>query len=370
MALVTKNFSDIITFTRASTATFFNSSGVLTSAGNNVPRFDYNPSTLAPLGLLIEEQRTNSLLYSEQFNNVAGWTAIGTAPTVTANTATSPDGTLNADTVTFAAADSRLQNNLVLSFTAGVSYTFTVYVKAVGASLNKIRLAFFDGAQQNSTDFTVSNSTWTRITSTFVAANTTAVGRVQIRNATDNLANSLYLWGAQLEAGAFPTSYIPTTTTALTRSADAASVNTLSPWFNATEGTLFAEWTAQAFTHRPATFNDGTQSNAIALVASATNIGSNVYVSNVFQGTAGVSGTFTTGTTYKQATAYKLNDTQDFANGVAATTDTTISIPTVTQLLLGAGRNGMASTPGNGWLRRFTYYPRRLSQAEGIAITA
>ena len=196
--------ASLITFTRASSGTYVDSAGVLQTAAIDVPRFDHS----------ITSSTTNLLQRSEEFDN-AYWSASGsTAPTVTANTAISPSGTLTADTITFAAADSRIQTDLI-PVTAGVSYTFSVYVKAVGVSLNKCRLAFFDGAQQNSADFTVSNLTWTRISNTFVAANT-ASARFQIRNATDVLANSLFVWGAQLEQSATVGPYVPTTTAAAT----------------------------------------------------------------------------------------------------------------------------------------------------------
>jgi len=176
----------LVTFARAGSGTYTDSAGVLSTA------------------------TTNLLLRSEEFDS-APWNPQSAAPTITANTAISPSGTLTADTITFAAADSRLQSDAI-SFTAGVAYTFSIYARAVGTSLNTFRLAFFDGAQQNSANFTVSSLTWTRIAATFIAANT-AVGRVQIRNATDVLANSLFFWGAQLEQSSTVGEYIPTGST-------------------------------------------------------------------------------------------------------------------------------------------------------------
>jgi hypothetical protein len=377
MALVTKNFSDIITFTRASTATFFNSSGVLTSAAINDPRFDYDPLTLAARGLLIEEMRANLLPYSEQFDNISGWVVQSTAPTITPNTVESPAGTFTADTITFAATDSRIRNAVGLSFTAGVSYTFSIYVKAVGTSLNKIRFAFFDGAQQNSPDLIVSNAVWTRLTTTFIAANTTASGSLQIRNATDNLANSLYIWGAQLEAGAFPTSYIPTTTTALTRNADVASVNTLAPWYNATEGTLYGEITDAAIavggvSRRIANINDGTEADRITIGwAGATSVAAAFVTDNsVAQaGFTSPAGAYPFPT--KVALAYKAADFQAAVNGSAFATVSSGTVPTVNRMTIGDVVTGTTGAQNiNGHVRRITYYPRRLSQAELAAITA
>jgi hypothetical protein len=82
-----------VTFTRSTTATFVGSNGLIQTAAINAPRFDYNPVTLAPNGLLIEEQRVNSLLYSDQFQQ-ATWSKVGV---VTANATTAPDGTTTAD---------------------------------------------------------------------------------------------------------------------------------------------------------------------------------------------------------------------------------------------------------------------------------
>jgi hypothetical protein len=338
---------------------------------NLMPRFDYNPSTLAAQGLLIEESRANSLWYSEEFGNIAGWATTGTAPTITTNSTTSPSGTLTADTITFAAADSRIQNEALLSFTAGLSYTITLYAKAVGTSLNKIRLALFDGTQQNSSDFTVSNTAWTRLTVTFVAANTTAVGRMQIRNATDNLANSLYIWGAQLEAGSFATSYIPTTTTALTRAADVASVNTLSPWYNASAGTVYAEAT-------------GPIANIYRILAEGASAADFRDFSLSFDGLRGnftsrfVTGNFdvlgpanslTAGATVKLAGSYSSTSADLAYGGTLAVTKNAVTqrIP-ADRIFLGS-RLG-TSLQLNGHLRRLTYYPRTLSTAELQAITA
>jgi hypothetical protein len=255
-----------------------------------------------------------------------------------------------------------------LSFTAGLSYTITLYAKSVGTSLNKIRLAFFDGAQQNSSDFTVSNTAWTRLTVTFVAANTTATGRMQIRNATDNLANSIYIWGAQLEAGSFATSYIPTTTTALTRAADVASVNTLSPWFNSVEGTVYAEVALPGLSatanQNALQFSDGTSSNRIALYRQSSALSTALSFGATINGSS-----WTTTAIRKIALGNKSGDSALADSGAIAGTGVGTTVQNVNQLRLGSNHDGTGGFT-NGYLRRITYYPRRLSNAELQAITA
>jgi len=117
-----------ITFTRASTATYFDYAGVLRTAQNNIARFDYNPSTLAAQGLLIEEQRTNSMLRSEEFSD-ASWTKGGA--TVTANSTTAPSGTTTADTLV---EDTSTGQHRVYRTTSGTTntnpYTISFFAKA------------------------------------------------------------------------------------------------------------------------------------------------------------------------------------------------------------------------------------------------
>jgi hypothetical protein len=173
----------------------------------------------------------------------------------------------------------------------------------------------------------------------------------------------------QLEQGAFATSVIPTTTTALTRSADVASVNTLSPWYNSVEGTLFAD-VAIAYTvpsgsfPLAATFTDGTVNNTIQLGYLTPTLASfEVAVGGVAQ-----AGLFPSNVavTRRTAGAYKVNDFAVSTNGGTVATDTLGTIPTVDRLRLGERVTGNNL---NGYLRRITYYPRRLSNADLQTIT-
>jgi hypothetical protein len=388
-----------VTFTRASTATYFDATGTLQSAANDVPRFDYNPATLAAQGFLIEESRTNLLTYSEAFDN-ASWTKVnlnttGTPPWV--NVEVAPDGATTADKIIEDTNTGTHSAGQVNVFTSGTTYSASIYAKA--AERTRVRFggantatfaadAIFDLSSGSvfSTSFGTASifpvgNGWYRLTVTGVAGATAGTNIIAYLISTGTTTNytgdgtsGLYVWGAQLEAGAFPTSYIPTTTTALTRAADVASVNTLSPWYNATESTLYMEYVwegLKSISGQPVVaIDNGSISERIAFLATSANAMQNV--TNVAGVTSGSNvtpaTTYVANTLYKVAAGVKLDDMQSALNGVSGSTDNTTLLPTgLTTLRFGATTGSAIS---NFWIRRFAYYPRRLSQAELAAITA
>lgn len=172
---------------------------------------------------------------------------------------------------------------------------------------------------------------------------------------------------------AFATSYIPTTTTALTRSADVASVNTLTPWYRADEGTLFAEGTAVnniagTTARRYAELGNAGSTESIAVEArSATSTRARTLTGGV---TVSSSDNYDAlGKNVKITGAYGSDGITVCVDGRAPIT-TASAIPTPNFLNLGAGAAGTGASTVNGYLRRITYYPRRLSNAELQAITA
>jgi hypothetical protein len=351
-----------------------------TSAAVYGPRFDYNPVTLAARGLLVEEQRSNLLTYSEQFDNAA-WTK--NFLSVTANSLSAPDGTVTADKLVDTAAND-LHRVISSSFSSG-TYTISVYAKA--GERTKIEIV----TQPVDAKFDLSNGTvisgtgasivsvgngWYRCVLTFTQSISSSVGYGLLdasgnRTYTGDGTSGAYLWGAQLEAGSFATSYIPTVAASVTRSADVASVNTLSPWFNATEGTLFAEYDTSIASGGPyqAELNDGTANNRITLYVSAGAQRTYVATSGAAQVDIGV-GSISNNVVYKTAVAYKANDFAITVNGVSPTTDTSATIPTVNKLVLGAYNSDSLANLLNGHLRRIAYYPRRLTNAELQSITS
>jgi hypothetical protein len=387
-----------VTFTRGSTATFVNSSGVITTAAANVPRFDHNPSTLQPLGLLIEEQRTNLFLQSQDF--ATSWTPNNT--TVSANTVAAPDGTTTADTIVETTATGSHNIYQPVNVTSGSAYAHSVFVKKGNgvSARNFVQLGFqnaqfgsnsyanFDivngtvtvtGAGLTSASITSVGNNWWRCsivdtatssasTSVIISLITTGTGANQ-ESYTGTTDANIFLWGAQLEAGAFPTSYIPTTTTALTRNADVASMTgtNFSSWYNQSEGTFFAEATSAWASGNIVGSSDGTNNNRIFL-GIASGPASRLLITTLGSSVASITVPYTLNTVVKGAGAYKENSSQYAANGVLGVEDTVCTIPTVNRLSIGT--NTTASDFFlNGYIRRLAFYPQRLPNTTLQALT-
>lgn len=225
-----------VTFTRTSTATYYGSDGLLKTAAINEPRVDYDPATLALRGLLVEEQRTNLLLRSQEFDN-ASWGKVRC--TVSANATTGPDGSLTADKII---EDTSNNSHTVLqsgpSMVLGSVYTYSCYFKA--AERTRAQLSSANGAPFCTFDLSAGTvvsgagaaiqsvgNGWYRCsvtyTSTATATETVYIWLVASGTTNSYLGNGtsgVYVWGAQLEAGNFATSYIPTTSAAVTRAVD------------------------------------------------------------------------------------------------------------------------------------------------------
>jgi hypothetical protein len=401
MPLVSKTFSQIITFTRASTATFFDSAGVLTSAAIDAPRFDYNPSTLAAQGLLIEEARTNSIRNNTMVGAVAG--TPGTAPTnwVVTGLATGIDreivgvGTENGVTyidVRFFGTATASSAHIVafeaanqIAATSGQTWAASTYAKISGGSLTNVGTVniLTQGRDAGNTTFTETfttpftpTATLTRFAAASALANaSTAFVRTSISVTYLNGAAidiTLRIGLPQLELGAFATSVIPTTTTALTRAVDVASVNTLSPWYNASASTIYAEVAVPQLgrSARPWTVDDGSMSNIVdATITVANGFAVEAIAGGVYGGFAAATGLITANTTQKTAAVFTTSGNELACLNAGTVGSNAITLPSVslTRLLLGRQDNGVALC---GWLRRLTYYPRAFSAAELQAITS
>jgi hypothetical protein len=225
-----------LTFTRASTATRVNASGLIEAVASGVPRLDYLDSTCPKL--LLEPQRTNNLVYSEQFDT-ATWATDGngSGETKTANYAISPDGTQNADRIQLnrtGGSYSRIRQDYATSGT----HTASVYLKSNTGASQKIWMRVDGGT---GTKITITTS-WQRF---IVSGSTSAALELFIDNTDAEIATiaDFSAWGAMLEAGAYPTSYVKTEGAAVTRLADDASKTGISSLIGQTNGTFFVDVT-------------------------------------------------------------------------------------------------------------------------------
>jgi hypothetical protein len=372
-----------ITFTRASSATFFDSAGVLQTAASDAARFTYNPSTLAAQGLLIEEQRTNSFLQS-QF--ASGWLFSNASFT---STTIAPDGTNTGQVLNDSSAAAAGYVYQGVSVTSGTAYAFSVFAKSAG--LTSITLRNFTQAGAVAFNLTGSGSAETP-TGTFSSPAITAVGNGWYRcsviftatgTASNNIAfvanpiaftgEAFAIWGAQLEAGAFPTSYIPTTTTALTRNADVASMTgtNFSSWFNASQGTVLCAATRPS-SGQPYLWmfsNGATASERYYLRYVATQYQFIPRASGVDGAGAYVSAASAL-LTARHATAYVSNQNRISSNGLqdGNSTVTVTSQPTSLDTLYLGSFTGTGSFL-NGTIQRLAFYPVALPNAQLVALT-
>lgn len=379
---------------------------ITTSAAYYGARLDYNPATLAARGLLIEEARTNLALYSDQFNNAYWGLSLAT---ITTNSTTSPDGTVNAETITATAGagpHAVFSSSLITSST-GVNYAQSVFVKKgtnrfiyLSQQNNSTAWATvvfdLDGGNSSATQ-TVTGSAgtiastlqenvgngWFRLT---LVASITAAARYFVFGfasaATGNSVDStgsvtftavgtetFYAYGAQLELGSFATSYIPTAASSVARSADTASMTgtNFSSWYNATAGAFLVQFdTPASGTRIISAADDNTANNNIQMLTSGTDPTFLVTTSGTAQASIDA-GTVAANTVYKFAGTYSANDFAACISGGTVGTDTSGTIPTVDRLRIGAGQAGNTLC---GHVALLNYYPSRLPNATLQSLTS
>lgn len=379
-----------ITFTRSSTATRTNEKGLIETVAANVPRIDFDPVTGECKGLLGEEQCTNLVTYSEQFDNAA-WGKMSGA-TITANTATAPDGTLTADTLTSDGAGPYIDHP-ALSLTNGQKYAVSFYAKAGTASAV---LAIFYGANFNAGGANISpnfdlasgvvvsaggaenaqiqsvGNGWYRCS--FVVTLTAATGTYVNQLIRATAAGTLFVWGAQIEAGSHPTSYIPTAGAAATRAADVAVMtgSNFSSWYRQDEGTFLAVAKLNRESSYPvgiASISDGSSNNSsVIFYRGSGTVGVYVLKAGVSQADLSPTPVIPANAEVVVGYAYKENDFAASWNGESAVFDTSGSVPqSINSLSLGVST--LSGGILNGHIRRIAYYPKRLTNAELQALT-
>jgi len=346
----------------------YNPQAAPTSTAYYGPRFDYNPVTLAANGLLIEEQRTNLITYSDDFSNAAWGKFSGFS--VASNTTVAPDGTTTADTVTFTSSSSNTRMNTP-SVTAGVTYVFSIWAQSLTGSTG-LSIDIGDGTGVNVTV----PATLTRISVPIVAGSAGAFIDI-----VGNGAATMVWWGAQLEAGSFATSYIPTVASQVTRAADNASMlgDNFATWYNQTQGTFYTNgdriYGGNAYAALAVARNTATGINDRIDIALGTGPGGGagiyrmtVVAGGVVQADLGDLSAFSANTPYKGAIAYAANDFASSVQGGTVNTDASGSVPSgVNSMDIG---NRSSSFQLNGHIRSISYYPTRLPNATLQSITA
>jgi len=345
MPLVEKNLADIVTLSRASARMNTNSAGTLTAIASGAFGIDYDPATLTVRGMPVEEQRTNLLTYNQQFDNAA-W--VKTTMTVTPNVGTAPDGTNTATTLTATGAGSVIQQAPTIS--SGAAYAGAIWIKRrTGTGQVSLRVA-----ELTLMPITVTSS-WQRLQATNTSASTT--GRFAVHLATSG--DEVDIWGAQLEAGSFASSYMgETTTAAITRLADSLTIGTLSPWFNAVSGTMYVETELvglRSASSQITAFSDGTSSNRFGQFVTTGNLLQTVVTAGGVSQIGSLSQpAVTAGTVYRYGLSYAANNVGAGLNGVDLGNDASVVLPTGLNVLAFSS-NG--SSQQSLWLRKFIYYP-------------
>jgi hypothetical protein len=338
----------------------------------NLPRLNYPINSDGSVGcpsLLLEPQRTNLVLYSESFDNAA-WVKV--ALSVSANASTSPDGYANADSIVENSATAFHFAQQAFTSTA-VSTTYSIFAKLGSGTRNLIlregnntgSFAAFNlstgvvAAQSGGTaTITQYANGYYRCTLTFTAAAGTSTMQIALSDSNSfasyagNGTSSIIVYGAQIEAGAYATSYIPTLGASVTRGADACSKTGISSLIGQTQGTLFVEVDDAVLGNvfsgtgrRFLTISDNTTNNRIILFKDATNDSIRFVVVSGGVEQAGIFTSANQSGIKKIAAAYANNDFVLYVNGVQIGTDTSGTVPSCDRIALGFETTSNLSNP-------------------------
>jgi hypothetical protein len=368
-----------ITITRAlNTATVTNANGSISIVNADLPRFDYANGVCR--GLLIEETRANLLINSIWGGAVAG--APGTPPTSWINVFTTgtiatvaPSTYAAGNALTFTCAAQRRVIYQRPSVLANTSYTVSFDIVTTTADVQVNSVVDYRSMPTGATitGFTLNGVSVAgntnmpigthKVTATASISSTAGTVDIFIGLGTQaNITSSITISNIQFEAGAFATSYIPTTTTSLTRNADVASMTStdFSSWWQATTGAVAIRAQQKVVTGvRPwLQFDDTTADNIIAFRGNTTN--PELYIKATTDQAQIDAGTIAANTSYTLAGAWNTNDCAAAIAAGTPVTDTSATIPTVTQARIGS--NGTDYI--NGWVSTVRYWPQRITNAE------
>lgn len=378
-----------ITFSRNSTATYLGSDGLIKTALAGEPRFEFDTDGNC-LGLLIEESRTNLLTYS---SSLGGTNWVNARAATILNNTTSPDGSTTASKLVGAFPDQVGNKRIYQTVTTlnNTEYTLSVYAKA--AEFPGIRLTFGTNVEtlygNSFANFDLVNGVvysgtgtisdvgngWYRCSVKGTTTQTSSAVFIYPMDSNFNIAftgdgvSGIYVWGAQLEAGSFPTSYIPTSGSTVTRSADNASITgtNFTDFYNQSEGTLSS---ISSIYH----LDISNQPTAVLFNDSVNFIGIGYGFGGGSSGTTGSwinyggdqfyasGGNILSNVPFKQSITYKTNDAIACVDGTLSSSDNNVILPFPNSLYI--GKSYANYNMRRGHIRSITYYPQRLSNAQ------
>lgn len=377
-----------VTFTRAAnTATRINSSGLVETMSADQPRFDHDPATGLPQGMLIESTATNLLQQSSDWT-VSPWSKPAQITWDGTTYATAPDGTNTAKQITVTSGASA---SVAQGIANATNRTVSLWLRA--GNLNSFSVGAFDAGGTNwgnNGDSTcsiisgpgsvtqqvgglwsitgLSTTQWTRVQ---VFRSSSYGALLVYPGGTGTVTGTGFMWGMQMEAGNRASSLIPTTTSTATRNPDICTISgaAFSSWYNASEGTFFAHFRRRRTdnTGTVLSANDNTTSEVIDLCADTV---------GTFKITDGGSSQvslfrspFSANTDTKIAGAFKLNDcNMAMANSIAGG-DATATIPTVDRLFIGRD-SGAVPVYLDGHIKTVKFYDIRKDDGKLQEMTA
>lgn len=358
----------------------------------DVPRLDYTNSSCP--SILVEPQRTNVALRSEEFDN-AYWEKYRCD--LSANSQISPSGIQNADTFTSSVGQSFVPAIATtnITFLGNTRYSFSIYVKKIGTTDS-----FVLGYVDNSTGYTGGKASynlttqsititqspnssvtasmqsvgngWYRLVLNFLTIATPTYNYIELNIPSKTTTNTFAIWGAQLEQGSYATSYVPTIASSVTRNADVISKTGISSLIGQTEGTIFFEADIQKLN----------ENNFYIGISNGVSLGEAIYLSqpssgniNVLFRTAGLTPTITILSANwnigynKIAIAYNESLGEVFINGVSKGTVALTALPTCDRIVIGSRLDNPGTLVGSGGYKSAILFKTRLSNTELAQLT-
>ena len=381
------------TVARADTKNVLDENGTISSVAANTPAFEYNANGTYK-GLLVESASENLCLQSEDITTT--WTS--TNATITTNATTAPDGTATADKLNDdnGTGTGQVRAQQSISTIAGNTYTASVFLKADQLAFAALGAQDADGASAYTQFFGLSgNGTlgtptagiddstitaypngWYKCSITFTQTDADGFTfRIYVADGISNYdvdldgTSSIFVWGAQVEEGTVASSYIPTTTTSVTRAKDDISLTGASTYIGQTAGTVYLEATIDNIVANAnlITVSDGSDDNIVRITFNASG-DMRMYVKASTSAIINDVETIAAGT-YKFAIVYSSGDTRVYRNGVQLSSSSTALTFGATVDKIDIGQSFVATGQAENWIKAFAFYKRALTDAEAQILT-